>query len=440
MGNAFRFANAEESCSTVEECKALLEEYEKKIAEYQQSVAQTQAEQDTLNNKIYLLRQKINSLDYQIRRSNIVIGDLTEQVKDTEESIEKSEEEIEKSKERLAEVLRRINEEGQKSTLEIFLANDDLSEFFEDVFALETVLSENREILVQIKEMKVNLEGQKIDLESETEEWQRTKQAQILQKQERESLKQEQEWLLTQTKGEEEEYQRLLAENRKKAQEIRERIFSLVGVSKAPSFGEALEIAKYVESVTGVRPAFLLAILRQESNIGQNVGQCYLKNKETGDGIVIRTGQTQSRVMKPMNIGGRKGDVDDFVTTCSEVGRDPYSTPVSCPYVSNGQIIGYGGAMGPAQFIPTTWATYKHKVKAVTGKPADPWDIKDAFLAAGLLLKDAGATSKEGEWCAAMVYYSGSCNSGHDYYANSVTSIVKQYENDIAQLEKYGSK
>ncbi|GAH47901.1 unnamed protein product, partial [marine sediment metagenome] len=57
------------------------------------------------------------------------------------------------------------------------------------------------------------------------------------------------------------------------AAEIRARIFELIGVPKAPTFGEALDIAKYVEGITGARPAFLLAILQQESAIGKNVGQ-----------------------------------------------------------------------------------------------------------------------------------------------------------------------
>jgi len=103
---------------------------------------------------------------------------------------------------------------------------------------------------------------------------------------------------------------------------------------------------------------------------------------------------------------------------------------------------GWGGAMGPAQFIPSTWVLYKDKITAITGKPADPWNIKDAFLAAGLLLRDAGASRQtyDAEWKAAMIYFSGSTNPAYSFYGNSVMAIAKEYEQDIAQLEKFAKK
>lgn len=416
-----------DECS-LEEAEALKAEYEKKIAECEGNIARTEQEQETLNNRIYLLRQQIQRLDYEIYRSNIVINDLAVQVQDTQVSIGTSSKKIEAQKQRLAGLLRTIYEEDQKSSLEIFLANDGISGFFEDVFALETLLAENQELLEQIRVLKTNLEWEKDALEEEKIEWKSAKQVQILQKEESQRVKGEKEDLLDETRGEEAVYQKLLQENRERAQKIRERIFSLIGVPEAPTFGEALEMARYVEDITGVRPPFLLAILRQESDIGKNVGQCYLKNFDTGTGVVSSTGVPIERVMKPSR------DVPHFIKTCEEVGRDPKNTLVSCP-----MSFGYGGAMGPAQFIPSTWVLFKNKVAAVTGKPADPWNIKDAFLAAGFLLKDAGASAQtyNKEWCAAMVYFSGSCSSGYNFYGNSVMSLAAQYEEDIEQMEKF---
>ena len=73
--------------------------------------------------------------------------------------------------------------------------------------------------------------------------------------------------------------------------------------------------------------------------------------------------------------------------------------------------------MGPAQFIPSTWNLFAARLKAVLGKAADPWAIKDSFTASGMYLADLGAiaqtTSKESS--AASRYYGGS-----SAYARSV--------------------
>ena len=423
--------HAQDDCKTLKECQALLEKYEKEIAQYEKNIAASQQKQRTLENKIYILRQKINKLELEIKRSNIIIKDLENQIGDTQFSIQKTSQSIEDSKEKLAEILREIYEQDQKSFLEILMSGNAISDFFENLIALENLSSKNQEILREIKKLKANLEEQKVSLDKEREEWERMMKIQILQKQESQRTKQEKEWLLKVTEGEEARYQKLLAESQEKAKKIRERIFELIGVPEVINFGQAYEIAKYVASITGVRPAFLLAVLKQESDIGRNVGQCYLKDPKTGAGIVVKTGAKIERVMKP----GR--DIPHFLKICKELKRDPYNTLVSCP-----MSFGWGGAMGPAQFIPSTWVLYKDKITAITGKPADPWNIKDAFLAAGLLLRDAGASRQtyDAEWKAAMIYFSGSTNPAYSFYGNSVMAIAKEYEQDIAQLEKFAKK
>jgi hypothetical protein len=167
--------------------------------------------------------------------------------------------------------------------------------------------------------------------------------------------------------------------------------------------------------------------MTQESNIGKNVGQCYLKKSSTGEGVRAFNGQTVSRVMNP------KRDIPYFLEITQNLGRDPYNTPVSCP-----MSIGWGGAMGPAQFIPDTWANpkygYGQKVTAITGKPADPWNIKDAFLAAGLYLRDLGVS--QDEFKAVMRYFSGyRWSKWEEFYGRSVLAIARDYEEDIRQIE-----
>jgi membrane-bound lytic murein transglycosylase B len=144
-----------------------------------------------------------------------------------------------------------------------------------------------------------------------------------------------------------------------------------------------------------------LAVITQESNLGKNIGQCYLRNTTTGSGV-NSSGKTIANIMKPTR------DVTPFLTITKELGRDPYNTPVSCP-----MSFGYGGAMGPAQFIPSTWMLYRDRIQTLTGEPGDPWDIYDAFLASALYLADSGAKAQtyNAEWKAAMIYFSGSTST-----------------------------
>jgi hypothetical protein len=200
-----------------------------------------------------------------------------------------------------------------------------------------------------------------------------------------------------------------------KASKIKAMLFQIAGVTNAPTFGEALEVAKTVGAMVGIRPAFLLAEISQESAIGKNVGQCMLVDASTGAGKKVSNGAAIIRVMKPTR------DVQPFITITTAAGRDPYNTPVSCwiPAYVSGQPSGWGGAMGPAQFIASTWNLFADRLKTLLGQTADPWAIKDSFTAAALYLSDLGASKQTlaAESAAASRYYGGS-----SAYARSVAS------------------
>ncbi len=414
------------------ECRELLEEcqtyLDQKSAQIEADITKTEAEKKTLQSQIYSLGNQIKNLSNQIYQSNLVIQDLKIQVTDTESSIISTSLEIDNSKKKLTGILRAIYEEDQKSIVEVFLMEDQLSDFFNDMVALEELSNKNKEFLGDIKEMKFYLEGQKESLDEEKESMENLVAIQDLQKRENQGMKSERESFLKMTEA---EYQKQLQEKQEteeKVQAIRTRLFELIGVPEAPTFEQAYEIAKFVSGQTGIRPALLLAVLTQESNIGKNVGQCFLSNTMTGDGIKAVTKEKEIHIMKPSR------DVTPFLKITEELGRDPYNTPVSCPMKDQyGNPIGYGGAMGPSQFIPSTWVIYKDEIKAITGKLANPWDIRDAFLATGIYLKDLGG--KTNEFNAVMKYFSGNnWSKWEEFYGRSVLAIAAGYEDDIREM------
>ena len=212
-----------------------------------------------------------------------------------------------------------------------------------------------------------------------------------------------------------------------KVAEIRKKEFELLSVSQNLTFGEVYDIAKYVENTTGVRSAFLLAISQEELTL-EKLDMCYLTNFITGEGVRAIDGKKLAKTMKPDR------DIQYFLDITQKLGRDPSKTLITCP-----MSFGWGGAMGPADFIPSTCVQYQNRVEKITGKPADPLDIRDAFLAMGLYLADSGASSKtrSGEWKAAMIYFSGSPNSPYTWYANNTLKIADNLLGDIEIIEKF---
>ncbi len=233
--------------------------------------------------------------------------------------------------------------------------------------------------------------------------------------------------LLTVTKGQESAYRAIVASQEKTAAQIRAELFALAGGTSAISFGTAYEHAKTASRITGVRPAMILAILSQESDLGKNVGQCLVTSLTTGDGKGKNTGTPFPGTMKAPR------DTVPFERLMTALGRDWSATPISCP-----QPGGYGGAMGPTQFIPSTWIGFEARIKSSLGVSAtDPWNALHAITATGLYLAGGGAAggSYQAEHTSAAKYYAGGnwAVAGQGY-ANSVMDKAAKFQRDIDTL------
>ncbi len=444
---SFSFAKEPQSCEECEssekfcegldqkECLRILEKCvnlcELKIKEIEGKLSQLGTKEKGLTKEIETLKAKIEKLNSEIKKVNLYLSQTKIGIQQTEVSIRATEKSIQEKKEKITQILRTIDKIEKKSLIEVLLEEEKISNFFDNLYFLKILNNKILQLHQTLLGLKNELFQKKIILEKEKEKSENLLKIQLLQKIEAENLQNEKKELLKKTKAEAQRYLSEKENIQKKAAEIRKRIFQLVGVPKAPTFGEAYEIAKWVQKITGVRPAFLLAVLKQESDLGRNVGQCYLRDVQTGAGIRISTGEKVERVMAPGPPFSSRNDVALFLNLTKSLGRDPFSTPVSCPMA-----YGWGGAMGPAQFIPTTWENYKGRLSSILGRTPDPWRIEDAFLAAGLYLADYGATSRVGEYKAALMYFSGTTDPAYSWYAHSVLAIANNFEKDIEILEK----
>jgi membrane-bound lytic murein transglycosylase B len=126
-------------------------------------------------------------------------------------------------------------------------------------------------------------------------------------------------------------------------------------------------------------------------------------------------------------------DIKPFIEITNRLGMDWKKTVVSCPIKG---VAGWGGAMGPAQFIPSTWKEVAGRISAITGS-ANPWNARDAITASSVYLRQIGAGSSYTSQITAACRYYGSGGSNCSY-GRQVMSRVDSIQNDIDYLKENG--
>jgi len=416
-------------------CKGELKQIEAQLEDLLAKQKEQQKQTGTLKGDVEFLTSQINALKAKIKARSLVIAQLKVNIDEKVSTIKTLSSKIEREHESLAELLRNTNEFDEENMVHLILSDNTVSNFYSDLESYNSIKQAVKTSIDVINGVKKETEVAKADLEAK-------RNAETDAKAELESAQQkvaqseaEKKQLLTISQNTEAEYLRLAAEKRAQADRIRSALFPLAGISTKIDFGTALMYANEASKATGIDPAFLLAIITQESNLGANVGQCYLTDQATGSGVGKNTGTPFAYVMKPMGLPGRKGDVEDFLAITAKLGRKWNETAVSCPIAGS---FGYGGAMGPAQFIPSTWSGYVTRLKEILGHDADPWAPRDAFFASAILLTDNGAVgnSASAQNIAACRYYG---SGGYSCaYSRSVMALKAKVQADIDYLQQYG--
>lgn len=415
---------------TPEERARLESEYEqlqREIAEQQKILDATRAQKASLQGDVTQLNAQIKQAQAQIDAKNLAIKKITSEIQQKNQVIGTLTSRIDRGRESLAAMMRQRSVLDDYSLVEIALSSESLSTMFRDADSFTQVEDQMEVLFNDIRVAKAETEDEKAALaDRQNQELDARYEVESKKKKVAESEAEKQR-LLAITKNQETEYAKVLAERQAKAAAIRAALFPLRDAG-AIKFEDALAFAKNASASTGVRPAFILAILTQESNLGANVGQCYLTDATTGAGKGKNTGTPFPNLMKVDR------DVAPFISLSKRLGFDPYAQVVSCS-----QSVGYGGAMGPAQFIPSTWASYEGRIAQVTGKAVpNPWAAEDAIAAMSLYLMDLGAGAKTytAEHTAAAKYFAGGgwATLGQGY-ANSVLGHAARIQTNIDFLE-----
>ena len=415
--------------------EAELQVVERQILTQQRLVEDKRGERQSLERDMTVIEGEIKEVQLGIQARSIAIEQLSDQVSEKQIVLGILENKLEGQQNSLADLVRKSDRLDDYSLVEVMLSKENFSDFFSDVATYTNLKESINESLEILKGIKEDTYSEKDQLEGKHETEAEMKRIQELEREHIKAKEAQKGKILKVTKGEEKEYQALLSSQQRTAAQLRNALFQLLGGGGGISFPEAVRLAKYAGGVTGVPAETILAILEQETNIGQNLGSCLFSDQTHG-----------KAVMHPTR------DEPVFFAIAGALGFDPYSRTVSCPIYQGGERVGWGGAMGPSQFIPSTWAMYggfvnaggtwvydsgSDRIRQVTGSgsASNPFNNQDAFIATALLMRDNGADgSTGGDRLAALRYYSGwggASNPANAFYGEQVIQRKLRLKEEI---------
>lgn len=392
-------ATTAEQQAALDDKKAQLEEQianlKKEIENYKVDISQKEGEKKTITKEVNLLTSKINALKLEINSTEVEIEKIGYDIKSTEEKIFANEQNLAKQKEFLKELIRSIYMSQDKSLVEVLLGYNQLSDFLSEFYRLEKINGNVKNTIESIKLAKQELEKNKGDLLDVQEEKNNLLALRENQKQDVQVNKSERQQILNLTVKEQKALQEQLSKGEKLLPAMIAQLRSLQIAGQVINADTAIAAAKFISNATGVRAAFVLGVLKVETNLGSNLGSGYYKTD-----------------MSPKQH-------PTFLEIINELGL-PDNVPVSRKPIG---YTGWGGAMGPAQMMPTTWIGYKSGVTVITGNnPPNPWNITDAVAAMALyVLKTPGVINHDynAEYEAAARYFAGSNWKKYTWYAQN---------------------
>ena len=400
MGGLFfcSFSLIAKAADTVEDIQDNLDKVEAKLEKQE-------AKKTTILEDLQKTEANINSIKGELAKTTQSLNQYAAEIQSADERIAEIEKEIARKKETLGDYLRIFSQVEKERELVLINSQEDIGSYLRVLEDYGKIQEEIKNQLAAIGQDKTKEEEERAIVSGKREEQQKVFWMQDEQKSDLEFEENKKQIYLSSTQKD------INTLNSERA-ELKKQLNALQSLGKAIGLDEAIEIAKKVSKKTKVRTAFLLGVLRVESNMGQNVG-----------------GGTYKTDMNPALH-------DTFKKICKELGLDPKKMPVSRRVCYNKKAKdgcgGWGGAMGPAQFMPSTWVAYQDRVAKLTGNdPPNPWDLEDSLTAMGIKLAAvAGVTSgkESAEKKAASMYLAGSAWQSYTWYGDRVLYYADGFE------------
>jgi len=345
---------------------------------YTRAIAQKQKEKASLNNQLAIIENRLAKAALDIESAQTEIDRANLEIEKINLEIRGKDQQILKQKANIASVIRLMQQQDNKSALEILLLNDTLDQFVSQARYLEDINKKISQGLAEIKLFKKELEAKQDSLTQTKKDLAKFKSELEEKKINLASEQQNKVYVLDQTKSSEKEYQRLLKlakEEQAQAEAdivslektVRARISKLSG--KELEFNDAgfiWPVAKNTITATFHDPDYPFRYIFEHPAIDIRAGQGSTIRAAASGYVAIAkdAGKGYSYIMV---IHG-----DGLATVYGHVSKIYVKAD---EYVVQGQMIGLsGGTPGTNGAGRTTTGPHLHFEVRLNGVPVDPME------------------------------------------------------------------
>jgi len=219
--------------SQIQAAKDRIKKVQEQQEVYGKAILKKQAEKATLANQLSILENRLAQAALDIESTRTEIDRTNLEIKKVNLEIEQKDQAITRQKEHIGSVIRLLQRQDDKSTLEIFLLKGTLNEFLNQVKYLEDINKEISRSLDELKKFKAELEARQKELNDKNQELTANQTEVENKKFVLAADQQNKTYILDQTRSSEKEYQRLLNLARQEQQQAQADIVNLEKVARA---------------------------------------------------------------------------------------------------------------------------------------------------------------------------------------------------------------
>lgn len=369
------------------------------ISRIQKKLLKATEQKTALETSLNQINTSLTSTQQAIERTRLLLAATVQTIAAKEQEIANLEDQLGLERRVLRGLIQDMYYEGYVPFAEMILTREDMADLFQGNDNLLSTEEKMQEVIRNIRDTQARVTDQKASLEDTKKDHETLIQIKNQQKQ---SLVAAQ----VDTRANLDDTQTIIDRLNKQLSQLQSDLNGLLG--KSYSASDVWSAVKAASKQTGVPRGVLMGFLGTETHFASNVGTGTYK--------------------KDMNPDQRSV----FEKICESLGINPSKQPVSKRVCYNPKAKdgcgGWGGAMGVAQFIPSTWMGYTDDVSSITGNtPANPWSLTDGITAMALKLKRTpGITSgSKKAVSSAACSYLGSCSQS---YINSVYYWMDNYQ------------